>query len=1375
MGKKLRGAQDYSIGLDLGTGSVGWAAVANDGELLSFKGKGAFGSRLFEGAKTAADTRVHRGMRRRIARRRQRLDFLQDIFQDHVEAVDSEFFHRLRQSRLHPSDREEGHSDYRWPLFNGSDFNEVDYYERFPTIYHLREWLMDTPEKADIRLIYLAFHNIVKVRGNFLRQDDANLTSQNANMSASLVDLADRLTEWAAASELLCEVDVQKIQEALESPEKSRSEKAKEAPGAVKCSSEFSDVVKQVCKAVVGLQADFSKVFFLEGEAQKLNLSNEDKIEEFLSGHCPDEGLPLFEAIQGAYYAYLLAGIMRGSTGGTISQCMVQRYKQYGRDLDLLKGLFKSYAPERFDEFFRGEMKNGRYAPRTARGYTAYNIGASKLSYDDLKKQVEKVLKGTPAEQTEEYTQMMKGFDEGMFLRRQKTSDNGAIYFQLHLEEMRAIIDNQSKYYPFLAEESDKLQSLVTFRIPYYVGPLTQKNAAKDAAGRNRFAWSERKPGMENTPVRPWNWEDVIDRHKSAEKFMRRLTGTCTYLYGESVLPKCSILYERFCVLNELNGSWWTQDEGKRRPFTEDQRMMIVDRLFGRGRVTYKAVADLLKQEFGSIQVSVGGGQGETGYESKLSSYLFFCQLLGVDDLSESDEDMAEQIILWNTLFEDRAILREKLQVSYGDRLNADQIKRVCKKRFTGWGRLSQKLLTGVRVDIDGEPKSVMDVLIEGRLVCGEYEDASSRDVLGSPMVLMQILNDQAMGFKKRIEEINHEKLMDGEGLSVQDLPGSSAIRRSVNQALRIVKEIASIAGTSPSVVYVEVTREEDERKKGRNTKRHKRVELALKALGAQGLLKPGIMDEFKGIGSKDLDERLSLYFMQNGKCLYCGEPIDIRELSSPRYQVDHILPQAYIKDDSLENKALVNSHCNQRKTDSLLLDQRIIGKMRGTWGALKEAGLIGEKKYANLTRERFSDKQLRGFIARQIVETSQSIKLLQLLLRQEFPDTKVVPIKAGLSSVVRKRAGLHKCRALNDYHHAHDALLAVTLGRYLQECFPKAIEEPIRYAKAMRKFFREEGEEGAKPGKAPGSTLFLLKRFLSVKKADDGETMLWDSEMEIERLRTYLNYKTCYISRMPIETTGAFWDATIYSPEGGKKIPTIPIKKELPPEVYGGYSREQFAYFFIYRVLDKKKRPALRFDAVPVSVAAKVAQGGDGLVEFARGLAKSNGEEFVSIEVKRLAKHQLIEIDGDRLSLRGLHEVRNASQIAFTCSEAEKFNKLFDPRHTDEVDPVELFNTVANRCEVRAPKAFEKIGLASYRGTFDAASRDDQVAGLRLILDVISGHRNQIDMRPFGGKQFAGEISFTFRVILNDASRSFCIIRQSVTGMFESRREIGL
>ena len=96
---------------------------------------------------------------------------------------------RLNMSRLVEGD----------PIFNGNDFTIDDYYKRFPTIYHLRKWLMETDEKADLRLVYLAMHNIVKHRGNFLRQEEKNLKSSNADPSKATAAFFSALREWCSA------------------------------------------------------------------------------------------------------------------------------------------------------------------------------------------------------------------------------------------------------------------------------------------------------------------------------------------------------------------------------------------------------------------------------------------------------------------------------------------------------------------------------------------------------------------------------------------------------------------------------------------------------------------------------------------------------------------------------------------------------------------------------------------------------------------------------------------------------------------------------------------------------------------------------------------------------------------------------------------------------------------------------------------------------------------------------------------------------------------------------------------------------------------------------------------------------------------------
>lgn len=1056
---------------------------------------------------------------------------------------------------------------------------------------------------------------------------------------------------------------------------------------------------------------------------------------------------------------------------------MVVKYEKYGADLKVLKTLVREYAPAEYDSFFRGEFYRdeegreiGMYNASKAQGYTKYNLGTSKMPYEDFEKAVRKLFAGTAAESDARYTQMMADFGEQRFLRRLKTSDNGSIYYQLHLEELSAIIENQGKHYPFLLKEADKIKSLVSFRIPYYVGPLTGKNARKDKHGKNRFAWSERKPGMEDAVITPWNWDEVIDRGKSAEAFITRMTGMCTYLQGEDVLPKCSLLYEEYCVLNELNGSKWGMGGEDEHRFDAADREAIIEELFKKKKtVKYKDVENWLEREPGHMNVRVKGGQGESGYESKLSSYFFFRKdVFNVDELDPADYPMIEQIILWNTLFEDRKILKEKLENAYGPkgsgRLNDEQIKKICRKRFTGWGRLSKKFLTGIKVDTDCGPRSIMDVLHEGDPNAGRR---------GRTMVMMEILRDENLGFQEKVDEFNRNYFgKKGKALEVNELPGSPAIRRSLNQAIRIVDEIAKIAGKAPQNVFIEVTRDDELGKRGKRTKR--RYDALKEALAVFKKEDPEIWAELQAASPSDLDERMTLYFMQCGKCLYSGERIDINRLSSGDYEVDHIIPRSYIKDDSLENKALVLRKYNQSKTDAMLLDPLIRRKMRGYWDMLLDAKLIGPKKHRNLLRDHIDEKAMKGFVARQLVETSQSVKLAGSLLSVRYPEANIVPVKASMSHDLREAAGFVKCREANDFHHAHDAYLACRMGLFIQMRHPKVYENPIAMTHAMKEYARQQSKLFNRDHRAPGTSGFIVNSFMSSGfDKETGEIFkdAWDAEAEVEGIRKALNYRQCYISRMPKEDTNAFWDATIYSPRSGKNL-SLPLKQNLPPNRYGGFSSEKAAGFFIYRAIDRKGKIQLRFCRVPIWKKAEL-ENADSLYQYASANAADCDLDLISIERFWLMKDQLVEVEGDRYLVNGEEEMLNATQVAFSQDELRVLEALVK-RDESAVGRQEVLNLVcslSNRSLFFGRRIAEQIGSNAFLKLLEQASFDELSKTVLALLSWINGKTNSVDLSTVGKSKVAGKI----RPQRNGLKTDLVIVDQSVTGMFERRTRIGL
>lgn len=675
----------------------------------------------------------------------------------------------------------------------------------------------------------------------------------------------------------------------------------------------------------------------------------------------------------------------------------------------------------------------------------------------------------------------------------------------------------------------------------------------------------------------------------------------------------------------------------------------------------------------------------------------------------------------------------------------------------------------------------------------------SSERRLGETMVMMEILHDNTLGFQEKVDEHNRKYYAENEkSLGVNELPGSPAIRRSLNQAIRIVDEIAKIAGHAPANVFVEVTRDEDEKKKGkRTTKRWDAIEDALKAFKTEGG-DLAVMDDFKELkaANVDLDERLTLYLMQNGKCLYSGRAIDLSKLmaGSGEYEVDHIIPRAYIKDDSLENKALVYREENQHKTDQLLIDKSIRWKMGETWKQLHQAKLIGDKKYRNLLRSSINENAMKGFVARQLVETSQMVKMAQALLEARYADegTKIVPVKASVSHNLREAAGLVKCREANDFHHAHDAYLACRLGLFIQMRHPGMYENPIGYSHVIKKYVREQSELFKKTHRMPGSAGFVVNSFMTAgfdpetgevfddawteddevkryrgKYLPDG----WNAAAEVESIRRALNYRQCYISRMPYVDTGAYWNA---NPISKRKAPKIEIKKGLDPVLYGGYDSKSAAYFFIYEVRDKKTKPVLKMAMMPVYKMKELESDPVAFEDYCRELVSGTSCVFTRIVVPRLLKWQLVEIAGSRLCVNAEEEMKSASQLAFSQEELLKISRVCREGFFDADTNLFVYRAVARSLEKsECPMLASDLGLEDKYEAFSALGVAQQKDLLIKLIRLCVGNKKSvpIDIKALGGGKAAGRL----RPARNKVPEGLVIIDQSVTGMFERRTRVGI
>lgn len=701
---------DYYLGFDIGTNSVGWCVTDLNYNVLRFNKKDMWGSRLFDEAKTAAERRVQRNSRRRLKRRKWRLNLLEEIFSNEILRVDSNFFRRLKESSLWLEDKS---SKEKFTLFNDDNYKDYDFYKQYPTIFHLRNELIKNPEKKDIRLVYLALHSIFKSRGHFLFE------GQNLKDIKNFETLYNNLMAFLEDNDIYKNIDsscIANLENIICDSKKGLKDKEKEFKEIFNSDKQLVAFFKLSVGSSVSLNDLFDTDEYKKEEVEKEKISFREQIYE--------DDKPIYYSILGekiefldiakSFYDFMvLKNILADNQ--YISEAKVKLYEEHKRDLKNLKYIIRKYNKENYKKLFNDNKKD-------LKNYTAY-IGLNKV---DRKKEIliekkvkiddfVKVIKGylPDIKKIEEkdkviLNEILNKIELKTILPKQRISDNGTLPYQIHEAELKKILDNQAKYYDFLNHKEnsistkEKLLMTFKFRIPYYVGPLNSYHKNK---GGN--SWIVRK---EEGKILPWNFEQKVDIDKSAEEFIKRMTNKCTYLNGEDVIPKDSFLYSEYIILNELN-----KVQVNNEFLNKEIKNKIIEDLFKKSKKIFEKNFKeyLLVNQITNKIVELDGIKD--AFNSNYLSYIKFKDIFGDKLNLDIYKEISEKSILWKCLYgDDKKIFEKKIKSIYGDILTKDEIKTINSFKFNTWGRLSEKLLTGIEfLNLEtGECySSVMDAL----------------------------------------------------------------------------------------------------------------------------------------------------------------------------------------------------------------------------------------------------------------------------------------------------------------------------------------------------------------------------------------------------------------------------------------------------------------------------------------------------------------------------------------------------------------------------------------------------------------------------------------------------------------------------------------
>ena len=1337
--------EKFYLGMDIGTNSVGIACTDEKYRLLRAKGKDCWAVRLFDESKTAETRRMFRGARRRLERRKQRLGFLQALFAPFID--DETFFIRLNNSQYYPEDKSELLGKNKNNLFADKNYTDKDYHKDFPTVYHLRHKLQ-TERMSDLRLYYIALHHILKYRGHFLFEGGMNDVRDVGRLFTELNEVCADLYSDAENIPYFDPSYTQEAKECLMRSDMGIRDKQPHLESLFGKDAIIREIIKGICGASISpktLLGDSYK----EEKAFSFKKITDETFDAMQSTYGDD--FALLEKMRAIYSYIVFEKLLEGHPN--VSSAMIKLYEDHKRDLCQLKEFLRKNAPDEvYKSFFKSDKEIANYVNYV--GYTKRGGKKVKVKLCDdesfftaLKKML---LQLDGVKDTSILDGIIQKIDNGTFLPKILHSDNGLFPHQVNEDELVKIISNMVDAHPQTKEMADKILPLFLFKIPYYVGPLTGKNS-----------WAVRS----SEKITPWNFDEVVDKAQSNERFMRRMTNKCTYLHCEDVLPQASILYQKYNVLNQINKL--KIDDVPIPAFLKQQ---LFEELFLRKKsVTDKAIINFLVRngQLDDCRKNIAKITGKDGdIKASMSSYIRLKEILGdfVDEDLAKGGEICENIILWHTLNTDKNIVCDLILKNYGDiSVIKDHIKQLKGLVFQKFGRFSKKFLTGIDAaqSNSGARISILDIL---------YETNQN---------LNEILFNEKYNFEEAIAKENGTTSSDITYEDVENLYVSPAARRGIWQSLQMSEEYVRAIGKIPDKIFIECTREDGQKgDKGRKSSRKTRLLDCYKSIKKYKEYED-IFNELDNSGITDMrlrQERLYLYFHQLGRCMYTGERIDLEDLATNRYDVDHILPRCYIKDDSLDNKVLVLRSKNAEKRDRYPLPHGF-SNQQVFWKLLLDKDLIKDVTYKRLTRvEPLSEDDYNDFINRQKVITDQTVKAVAELLKRKYPESKIVYSKAKNVSDFRQKFDIYKCRNTNDLHHARDAYLNVVVGNVFDTCF----------STPMSLFYNKNDEWRT----------YNLKTMFTRNVAG-----AWDDN-SISTVKTICAKNSMAVTRYAYREKGEFYNQTVYARDD--KGITLPRKGKgvlADARRYGGYKGQSTAYFAIIQSKDKRGKVIRTIEAVPVLLHEQSKNDFKILKQY----FENSGLREVEILVPEVKNKQLISYNGMPLYMTGVSGSNilcwNGVQF-FSDSKIDEYVKAlaeFYERYGRELDSKtdefyiiktnrmgevklkidrrqneSLYNMLSSKLEGKIYSGmnycatFRKI-LTDGAEKFNKLTVANQVKVLLQILNFFECNALRSDLSLIGGGAIVGTLKFNKNITDVD----FRLIYQSPCGLTKRERKI--
>lgn len=466
------------------------------------------------------------------------------------------------------------------------------------------------------------------------------------------------------------------------------------------------------------------------------------------------------------------------------------------------------------------------------------------------------------------------------------------------------------------------------------------------------------------------------------------LISTCRLEPTKKAVPKAHYLAQQFRIWQTLAdieltvlGTW------EKRRLTLEERQKAFAALNACDSLTWTKFRKLIKlDDKKKLLISHEGRKALTEFPGNTAETLFLKVTEGAwSEWSEEKKDLAMEILFYSEtdLVKLKRLKNELI-------LTADQAYRLAKQELPRTpGAYSAKAI-----------KKLLPHMEQG------MDHTSARGAAGYTQIWEK-------------EGAQHEKL------KLEDIPEirNPGVSKIVHEARKVINAIIREHG-KPDVIRVELGRDvaqsKDERdgiSKGikQDEERNKRA-------------REKYQEVYPGREPSRWDlKKYRLYEECKGICPYTGSPIEITDLWTKAWEIEHIIPYSISLDDSMSNLTLCASEVNAAKGQRLPIEY--FGADTEEWRQAQHrvwqwsCGGFKKKKFG-WTRESLKD----DFLERQLNDTRYASRLIRDYL--ETLGVKVGSSAGRHTAILRRHWGLHTLlnpegKVRDDHrHHAVDALV---------------------------------------------------------------------------------------------------------------------------------------------------------------------------------------------------------------------------------------------------------------------------------------------------------------------------------------------------------------